>query len=210
LSPIRIFEKMPMIMGEKALDQQSYETYLALEAESDIKYEYHDGLIVAMAGGTPTHSQLGANAVTELNLALRAKGSPCRVYNSDLKVRIESINRTYYPDASVGCEEPQYSEKDPHALVNPILIIEVLSDSNEDFDRGTKFSRYRRLPSLQEYLLISQHEVMVDVFYRREADLWETYLVGGLDGVVPLRSLGCELRLADLYRLVPGLGPEEG
>ena len=193
-------------MGEKALANQPYETYLALEAESDTKYEYHDGFIVAMAGGTPAHSQLGGNVVTELNLALRKKGSSCRVYNSDLKVRIESINRTYYPDASVGCEEPQYSEKDPHALTNPILIVEVLSHSNEVFDRGSKFYNYRHLPSLQEYLLISQDDVAVDVSYRIEDDVWETRIIKGLEGKLPLRSLGCEISLAELYRLVPGLG----
>ncbi len=193
-------------MGEQALANQTYETYLALEAESDTKYEYHDGFIVAMAGGTPAHSQLGANVVTELNLALRKKGGSCRVYNSDLKVRIESVNRTYYPDASVGCEEPVYSSKDGNALTNPILIVEVLSHSNEAFDRGSRFYNYRRLPSLQEYLLISQDDVMVDISYRTEEDVWETRVVKGLDGKLKLRSLGCEIGLAELYRLVPGLG----
>lgn len=193
-------------MGEKALANQSYETYLALEAESDIKYEYHDGWIVAMAGGSPAHSQLGGNIVTELNIALKTKGSSCRVYNSDLKVRIDSANRTYYPDATVGCEEPQYSPKDAHALTNPILIVEVLSPSNAAIDRGSKFYQYRRLPSLQEYVLISQDEVMVDVSYRRESDLWETRIVRGLDSRLQLPSLDIEISLADLYRLVPGLG----
>lgn len=195
-----------MTMGEKALANQSYETYLALEAESERKYEYHGGFIVAMAGGTPAHSQLGANVVRCLGNSLEAIGKPCRVYNSDLKVRIESVNRTYYPDASVGCAEPMYSEKDRHALINPILIVEVLSESNADVDRGSKFVHYRRLPSLQEYLLVSQDEVRVDAYFRREAEAWETHPVVGLEAVLRLPSLGCDLRLADVYRLVPGLG----
>ncbi|MEM9987164.1 MAG: Uma2 family endonuclease [Bacteroidota bacterium] len=193
-------------MGEPSIANASYDTYLALEAESELKYEYYAGFIVAMAGGTPAHSQLGANAIRCIGNALDIADKPCRVYNSDLKIRIEAVDCTYYPDATVACEEPEYSPKDPLALVNPRLIVEVLSDSNEKFDRGTKFHHYRRLPSLQEYLLIHQNEVMVDVFYRQEADLWQTQLVGGLDGVLPLRSLGCEIKLSDLYRLVPGLG----
>ncbi len=193
-------------MGQKALSYASYETYLALEAESDIKYEYHNGFIVAMAGGTPAHSQLGANAVTELNIALRAKKNPCRVYNSDLKVRMDSLNLTYYPDATVGCDAPVYSEKDPHALINPTLIVEVLSPGNEKSDRGNKFHHYRHLPSLREYLLIDQQQVMVDVFFQQAPNLWETRTVTGLEGIVPLQSLGVEIRLRDLYAQVPGLG----
>ncbi|MEO0584142.1 MAG: Uma2 family endonuclease [Bacteroidota bacterium] len=91
-------------MAEKSLSPSTYEAYLVLEAESNTKYEYHNGFIVAMAGGTPAHSQIGANVNWAVTNALMENAQPCRVYNSDLKVRIESINRTYYPDASVGCD----------------------------------------------------------------------------------------------------------
>lgn len=196
-------------MAEKSLSEVTYETYLSLEAESDSKYEYHDGFIVAMAGGTPAHSQLGANIVTELNLAIRSEGLSCRVYNSDLKVRLETLNRTYYPDASVGCEEPSFSQKDPHALINPILIVEVLSASNQSFDRGIKFHHYRQLDSLKEYLLISQTEVMVDVFSRQEEEVWKTRTIRGWDASLELASLGCSIPLRNLYQQISGLKGEQ-
>ncbi|MDP5168685.1 MAG: Uma2 family endonuclease [Bacteroidia bacterium] len=192
-------------MAEKALANSSYETYLALEAESDTKYEFHDGFIVAMAGGTPAHSQLGANIVRFMGNALDAAGKPYRVFNSDLKVRIDAMNRTFYPDASVVCEEPQVSDKDPHAVINPVLIVEVLSDSNEKYDRGEKFNYYRQLPSFQEYILVHQNMAMVDRYYRQKGDLWEIKTIRGLDETVELKSLGCALNMRDLYRLVAGI-----
>jgi len=187
-------------MGQKGLSYTSYEAYLALEAESDTKLEYHDGFIVAMPGGTPRHSQLGANAVTEANISLRSSEKNCTVYNSDLKIRIDSLNRTYYPDASIACEKQIFSEKDRNALTNPILLIEVLSAGNAHFDRGTKFHHYRHIPSLKEYVLISQQEAMVDVYFRREPEVWEMHTFRGVEETVVLKSLGIQLEMKDLYR----------
>jgi len=189
-------------MGEQALSTYSYEAYLALEAESEIKHEYHDGLIVDMAGGTPLHSMLSSNAERFIGNAIDAVGKPCDVYNSDLKVRIESVNRTYYPDATVGCEDPVYSPKDRNALINPILIVEVLSDRTESFDRGTKFHHYRHLPSFQEYVLISQQAYEVTTHFRQGEDLWEIKTYRDRAAIIPLKSLGCEVRMTDLYRRV--------
>ena len=189
-------------MGEKALSTATYETYLQIEAESDVKHEFHDGLIVAMAGGTPTHSLLGANANTALNIALRSKGAGCRVYNSELKIRVPSTNRALYPDATVICGDPEFNSEDPHGLLNPILIVEVLSDSTDSYDRGDKFFHYRQIPSLKEYLLVSQNNVKVESFFRREENLWEiNYAIGREDSII-LKSLGVELSMADLYRMV--------
>ncbi len=189
-------------MGEKALSHTTYDTYLTLEAESEVKYEYHDGFVVAMAGGTPTHSLICSNAGRFIGNALDAAGKNCKVYNSDLKVRIESVNRTYYPDVTVACEEPQFSEKDANALINPTLLIEVLSKSSEAVDRIEKFHYYRELTSFQEYVLISQVEPKVITHYYKGPDLWEFKTVKGLDQAVPLQSLGCEVQMKDLYRMV--------
>lgn len=192
-------------MAQTAVSHYSYEAYLALEAEADTKHEYHDGFIVAMAGGTPVHSQIGANATTALNVVLQKEAKPCITFNSDLKIHIEAVNRTFYPDASVACESPVYSDKDPNALTNPILIIEVLSDSTAAFDRGLKFSHYRQLPSLQEYVLISQEEAMVDTYYRVEENLWEIRTITGFSASVELKSIGITVQMSDIYRLVPGI-----
>ena len=127
------------------------------------------------------------------------------IFNSDLKVHIEATNRTFYPDVTVACESPVYSKKDLNALTNPILIVEVLSETTADFDRGLKFSHYRRLPSLREYVLISQGEPVVDTYFRTESGLWEIHTITGLEGKVELKSIGCTLKMEDIYRLVPGL-----
>ncbi len=192
-------------MAEKALSNHTYEDYLALEAESDIKYEFHDGFIVAMAGGSPEHSQIGANFIRYAGNALDRAGKSCIVHTGDLKVHIESTKRTFYPDVSIVCETPTYSPKDPNALTNPILILEVLSESTMAFDRGAKFAHYRQIPSLREYVLISQTESMVDTYYRTDDGTWEIQTITGLSATVVLKSLQCEVLMAEIYRLVPGM-----
>ena len=192
-------------MGQKAVDAYSYSAYLAMEAEAELKHEYHDGLITALAGGTPVHGQLAANFGGEVVNALKVQSKPCRTYSSDTRIRIDATNRAYYPDFSVVCEQPLTSPDDQHAITNPILILEVLSESTAGFDRGTKFSHYRQIDSLREYVLISQEKAMVDTFYRTEEGLWEINTITGLTDSVHLKSLDCILSMADIYRLVDGL-----
>ncbi len=192
-------------MAEKALGNSTYEDYLALEAESDVKYEYHDGFIVAMAGGTPLHGKVCGNFISAVNNALEKANKPCDIYTSDVKVHIEAINKTFYPDASVTCGEVQTSEKDKNALINPILILEVLSKSTAAFDRGDKFTYYRHLPSLQEYIIVHPSKPIVEIFYRKEADLWQIQTITTLDEVIALRSLGIEIEMRSIYRRVPGV-----
>lgn len=181
-----------------------YEAYLSLSQHSDAKYEYHDGYVTAMAGGSPEHGQITTNTGRAIGNALEAQQKECIVYSSDVRVRIEQSNRTFYPDLSVVCDALKKSEKDPSALLNPILIIEVLSDSTANFDRGNKFAHYRKIPSLQEYVLISQHEAIVDAYFQAQAGLWEIQTVIGMAEKVLLKSIPCEIAMADLYRLVPG------
>lgn len=192
-------------MAEKALSNHTYEDYLALEAESDIKYEFHDGFIVAMAGGSPEHGLIAGNFISTVNGALSRGAKSCATFTSDVKVLIGATNRTYYPDASIVCGPYQRSPKDPNALTNPILILEVLSESKMAFDRGAKFAHYRQIPSLREYVLISQTEAMVDTYYRTDDGTWEIQTITGLSATVVLKSLQCEVQMAEIYRLVPGM-----
>jgi len=192
-------------MGEKALSTYTYEAYLAIEASAELKHEFHDGYITAMAGGTLAHGQITVNCSSGIVSALLAANKTCITYSSDVKVHISTSNRTYYPDISVVCDTPQISGKDPYALVNPTLIVEVLSESTADFDRGVKFSHYRHLQSLREYVLISQTAPIVDVYYRTDNGTWDIHTYTNLTESVSLQSLGCTLQMKEIYRLVPGI-----
>ncbi len=189
-------------MAEKSSSGSSYTHYLDLEQNPEVKYEFHDGLITAMAGGTLKHGQITSNVNRSLGNAIDGSKKSCIVYSSDVKVRISSTNRTFYPDLSVICEKPETSDLDKHALTNPQLLIEVLSKNTAAFDRGAKFTHYRQLPSLREYVLISQDEIMVDTYYRTQNGTWEIESYQSLDQFVILKSLGVEVEMEEVYRLV--------
>ncbi|PRP94763.1 Uma2 family endonuclease [Enhygromyxa salina] len=181
-------------MGEPAT-HATYAEYLALEAASEVRLEFVDGCVYAMAGGTPEHARLAMAIGAELRVMLRAKG--CAVYSSDLKLRIDATNRSTYADVAVVCSEEQRSDIDPNAVTNPAIIVEVLSPSTEAADRGEKWRHYQRLPSLREYVLISQGEPYVEVF-RREGDEWilRTSVAGGL---LELPSQGVSIAVDTIY-----------
>jgi len=163
-------------MGEVA-HRTTYEDYLAQEIDSDLRLEFADGAVYAMAGGTPEHARLSTALASELRSALVDKG--CAVYGSDLKIRIESTNRTTYADVAVVCGPDLISEIDSNAITNPSVLVEVLSPSTEAADRGEKWRHYQHLTSLREYVLVSQKEPYVEVF-RREGNEWvlRTFLAG--------------------------------
>jgi Uma2 family endonuclease len=146
----------------------SADEYLQLEAESPAKHEYIDGEAYAMAGASDVHVTIALNLATLLRSHVRGTG--CRVYISDMKARIESRNRFYYPDVMVTCDPVDSETLDYKRF--PKLIVEVLSDSTEAFDRGDKFADYQTLESLQEYVLISTRYQRVDCYRRNEAGLW--------------------------------------
>lgn len=152
-----------------AAQHSTYAEYLELEASSEQRYEFVDGVVYAMAGGTPEHARLAAALIAELRAALSPKG--CAVYTSDLKLRIEATNRTTYADVVVICGPERTSDIDRTAVVNPTVIVEVLSPSTEASDRGEKWRHYQRIDSLREYVLVSQDEPYVEVF-RRDGDEW--------------------------------------
>lgn len=194
-------------MAEKAVSTYSYKDYLEIEASSETKYEFHGGMIVSMAGGTPEHGLIALNVGTALNIELRNKKSPCSVFGSDVKIHIDVTKRTFYPDGSVVCGKHEISEKDEHAIINPVLIIEVLSDSTADFDRGAKFGHYRQIPSLRQYILISQKEILVDSFYLTENGTWEIQTLTNPEEEFLLKSIDCSISVKEIYLRVPGLDP---
>lgn len=147
----------------------SYAEYLAREARSETKHEFVDGVVRAMAGGTIEHARL-ASALTRL-LAASLVGRPCETYSSDARVRIDASNRTTYPDLTIVCGPLERSSADREAIANPTVIVEVLSESTEAYDRGEKFRHYRLLPSLREYVLVASDQPLVEV-WRRDQDAW--------------------------------------
>lgn len=189
-------------MVEKSVSRSSYADYLELEQNPEVKYEFYDGLITAIAGGTLKHGQITSNVNRSLGNAIDDLKTPCIVYSSDVKVRISTTNRTFYPDLSVICDKPETSDLDQHALTNPQLLIEVLSKNTAVFDRGAKFTHYRQLTSLREYVLIGQDEIMVDTYYRTDNGTWEIESYQSLDQAVILKSLGVEVEMKEVYRMV--------
>ena len=181
-------------MGQPAT-KASYAEYLALEADSEVRLEFVDGLVYARAGGTPEHARLAMAIGSELRAALRGKG--CAVYSSDLKLRIDATHRSTYADVAVVCGVERHADIDPNAVTNPTIIVEVLSDSTEAADRGDKWRHYQRLPSLREYVLISQGDPYVEVF-RREGDEWilRTSVAGG---TLELPSQGVSIAVDAIY-----------
>jgi Uma2 family endonuclease len=176
--------------------QYSWEEYLALEASSNVKHEFLEGQIYGMAGGTPEHAALKA-AVTGLLFA-QIRGSRCRAHDSDLRVRVLATGLATYPDVTVICGPSERDPSDENAVTNPTLLVEVLSRSTEDYDRGDKFEHYKRIPTLQQYVLISHREREVEVWSRTPENDW-TRVVAQAHGHVALASIGAELGIDDLY-----------
>lgn len=182
-------------MGEPAT-RLTYEEYLALERDGETKHEYIDGIVIAMAGGTLEHARLCARVSGLLELGL--EGKPCRVFNADARVRVTATNRSTYPDVTVVCGELERAEDDQEAIANPVLIVEGLSDSTEATDRGEKFAHLRTVPSLIEYVLISQRRPWVEVFRRSPAG-W-ILSEAGPGETVQLTSVDAPLSIDALYR----------
>ena len=178
----------------------TYAEYLELEARSDVRHEYVAGTIVAMAGGSVEDGRLISRLGALLSRAL--EGRPCVVLPADVRVRIRASDRATYPDLHVVCSEVERDPDDDHAVVNPTVIIEVLSDTTAESDRGDKFADYRRLRALREYVLVSQRERRVDV-YRRDGRRWHLDEYGAGERVV-FESIAVELAVDDVY--VDGLG----
>lgn len=176
----------------------SLEEYFALEDASDARFEYWDGDIICMSGGTLAHGIISSNV--HYVLAAGVRGGKCRAFTGDMPIWTPTLPPYRYPDASVVCDEPEYKNKKGHdALVNPVVIVEVLSPSTAALDEGPKFVAYQAVPTLRDYLLISQDEPRVAHYTRLGGDSWQRRDVTGLDASLELESIGCALRLRDIY-----------
>ncbi len=172
----------------------SVEEYLQIDRSSiETRYEYIDGYVTMLAGGTLDHATIGANIISILRRSLR--GTPCRVFTSDARVRL-SRTRFVYPDASVSCDEQDRGQSDN--VKSPRLVVEVLSPSTEGYDRGRKFGFYRECPTIQEYLLIDAQRPMLEVYRREKHDLW-ILRAYRLDEVVELTNLGLRFPVSEVY-----------
>ena len=178
----------------------TYAEYCVFERDAALKHEYLRGEVFAMTGGTLEHGRLGANIIYLLKRQL--EGRPCRVFSSDVRVRVEATDLDTYPDASVVSGEPLTGDEHAHALVNPILVVEVLSDSTEAYDRGQKASHYRQIPTLQAYLLISQHEPRLELQLRQADGHW-ILLEGTAGASLAIAPLGIELSVDEVYAQPP-------
>ncbi len=180
--------------------------YLALESDSLEKHEFYQGEIYAMAGASISHNEITANILARLHALLHGKG--CRPYGSDQRIRIKKVNLYTYSDTAVICGPIERDDADRQAALNPRAIFEVLSKSTENYDRGQKWEFYQQIPSLREYVIVSQEESKVTRYFRDEGGPWRYLLTSGLENVLALESLGCKLPLAEIYENVT-FGPEE-
>ncbi len=172
----------------------TYADYLFLEEDSSVRHEYFDGEIYAMAGGTPDHAILAGSVIGILRELTR---QTCRVGTSDLRVRTPSGLSTY-PDGTVICGATERAAEDPQAVTNPLILVEITSNSTEDYDRGEKLRHYQSIPSLREVLIVSHREPRITL-YRREDNVWSSSeAVAG--GEVSLQSIGGVIRVDDIYR----------
>ena len=192
-------------MGVKAIDTYSLETYIQMDTEGEERFEFFDGFIRAMAGGSPNHSLIAGNLITALNLALRAKGKPCRTFTSDVKISIRSANSRCYPDVSIVCGAIENDPQEKNAITNPILVAEVISESTESLDRGEKFFAYGQLDSLKEYILVSQDQARIEIFSRTEDNTWRIEAFQGLEATIEIPALGIDISSQDVYYQVEEL-----
>jgi Uma2 family endonuclease len=182
-----------------ALPQPSYgfEEYLTTEREQQTRNEFVAGEVYAMTGAKENHNLIVTNLI--ILIGTQFKQRPCRVYASDMKVRIDEADACTYPDVIALCGERQYYDQRRDVITNPTLIVEVLSESTEAYDRGDKFALYRHLPSLQEYLLLSQERMAADLYSRQTEGRWLLSNFEQADQEIPLESLQCSLPMAEIY-----------
>jgi Uma2 family endonuclease len=173
------------------------EEFLALERTSEVKHEFFRGKVFEMAQANPDHSLISANSICHLGNLLRSLGY--QVYDGNLFVKVEATGLLTHPDVTVVCGERALAGDSQDILVNPSCIVEVLSESTEAYDRGTKFDHYRLIPSLMTYLLISQIEPRIEQFLRENAFVWQNRVAHGLEATMELPALGINLSLAEIF-----------
>ena len=179
--------------------------YLEIERRAERKSEYYQGEMFAMAGASPRHAGIVTNLVGQLWQQL--KGRPCQAYSNDLRLRVTPTGLFTYPDVMVVCGGPQFAENDRNTLLNPTIIIEVLSPSTREHDKGWKFDHYRRLPSLTDYLTVEQSAPRIHRATRQPGDNWHFSDYDGLEQTIELTSIGCTLPMAEVYDKIEWSAP---
>lgn len=185
-------------VSQAAKQRYSFAEYLALEAISPVRHEFFDGQVWAMAGGSPDHAAISVNIATLLSAAVR--GRTCRVFGSDLRIRILATGLGTYPDVSVVCGRLELDPADEkgHTVTNPRLVVEVLSPSTEDYDRGEKLAQYKQIESIEEIVLVAHEEHRLEI-WRREQGRWTLAVARGRE-TAALQSVDCDLALDEVYR----------
>ena len=171
--------------------------YLERERKSNYKSEFLAGQIYAMSGGSPKHAKIGANIIREIGVQL--KGKTCDVYTSNLKVRTTYNGLYAYPDVTVVCGSLIFHDEEEDVIVNPTLIVEVLSRTTEAYDRGQKWAQYQSIASLQTYVMIAQNEPRIEQYVRQSDDTWLLSTAAGIDKSIYLASIDCTLALSEVY-----------
>jgi Uma2 family endonuclease len=171
--------------------------YLEMERAAAYKSQYYDGEIFAMAGSSPAHVRINSNFMIESGIIF--KSGPCYPLNSDLKVRIPDSTLYTYPDLTILCEPMQFEDEHEDVLLNPKIIVEILSPTTERFDRGKKFERYQRIPSLLEYILVSQDAPHIDRFHRIPDGLWQLKSFHGLEAMFEFATIPGAISMADIF-----------
>ncbi|MEM6844480.1 MAG: Uma2 family endonuclease [Bacteroidota bacterium] len=187
----------------EALEKEKLYTlaeYFALSERSEEKLEYHNGKIVARREGTIRRIELVTRTASVILLSIDEEDKRFRVYGSDVRIQISNYNQFAYPDASVVIQQPEHYRNRQDTIVNPLLVMEVLSPSTEKHDRTSKFIAYRTIPSLREYVLVDQDQPRVTTFFRNDAQHWEDADAIGLEEDVRLQSIDCEIPLSRIYK----------
>ncbi len=190
-------------MTSRAKASITPEEYLTIERQAAYKSEYFNGEMFAMSGASPRHVLIVTNVVAELRRQLKPR--PCTVYSTDLRVKVSPTGLYTYPDVIVVCDQPQFNDEQKDTLLNPTLIVEVLSESTKDDDRGEKFEHYRTLTSLAEYVLIAQDKPHFEHFVRQPDNRWLLAETNRLEDTIHLPSIACDLALAEIYDKVDTL-----
>ena len=184
-------------MSSQMKQRYTPEEYLALELQAQCKSEYYAGDIFAMAGASRWHNLIVANVIGELSLQLKRR--PCTTYPSNMRVKVSPTGLYTYPDVTVVCGDAQFEDTQQDTLLNPTLIVEVLSESTEAYDRGGKFAHYRKLAFLLEYVLIAQTKPHVEHYVRQPDNRWLLAEADSVHAVIHLPSIDCHLALAEVY-----------
>jgi len=171
--------------------------YLAIEERAEFKSEFYRGEMFAMSGASEPHNRIKDNTIIEIGT--RLKGGPCRTYSSDQRVHIEATGLYTYPDILVVCGPSEFAAEDRNSIINPRVIIEVLSPSTEKYDRGTKLRNYQRIPMLQEYVMVYQDEAVCESLTRKADGSWTFAFAAGLDATLKFNSIAVEIALTDVY-----------